>query len=157
LTAVVFADNKSKDGSNAAKDGMFMLMRVFFIAPICLTMLLGGCENHRQAQRYVKQYDAAVANRGDQKLQDVTMAWGKFKHSHGIVIPGTSSGHMLVPAPFPERATISWVTSQGERMKREVLVPDPPKKNFYGVLYFNIAADGSVFVTFEEYEDDDDF
>jgi len=100
-------------------------------------------------------YDIVVKNTGKDKLTNVDVRFDKFYFNFGTLILDAQAGHGFVNEKhsLPEKATITWITSDEKKHTATVDVKSKmPNKYKHLEIYFSIDDTGNVSVTYKDKE-----
>jgi len=95
------------------------------------------------------RYNVAVKNLTSTPLADAYVSFGEFRSLGRPLPPGGHARQGRVPFPIPERAAVTWRTSDGVSHTVEVDVKPIVPKNFTGDIFFDIHDGEQIVVRVE--------
>ena len=98
-----------------------LFRRVCTFAAISVCMALAACSTVQSLGEIA--HGLSVANRGDSRISNVVIQYGKVTRKECIPFchPKSGGGVWNAPMPVPDTMQVTWETSDGQ--KREVTVP----------------------------------
>jgi hypothetical protein len=138
---------------------MKMFVNNQFAVALLLILSLSGCSSKIDGDVGGPEYSIGFFNATDGHISEARADWqtgGVAKQQEGGVMnAGADAVFHEQPRPIPQKATVSWRTSDTTMHHSDVevskLIADPA--TFSGTVYFKIAADGSVKVVPLTYEE----
>ena len=98
-----------------------LFRRVCTFIAISVCMALAACSTVQSLGEI--EHGLSVANRGDSRISNVVIQYGKITRKECIPFchPKSGGGVWNAPMPIPDTMQVTWETSDGQ--KREVTVP----------------------------------
>ena len=98
---------------------LFHRVCAFLAVSVC--MALAACSTVQSLGEI--EHGLSVANRGDSRISNVVIQYGKITRKECIPFchPKSGGGVWNAPMPIPDTMQVTWETSDGQ--KREVMVP----------------------------------